>query len=62
MRPSIGETYLHFKGGIYEIVSVENDIVKYRSWNTGEVYRRSLEEFTDYVFRGFRLMKRFERI
>jgi len=58
MTPKLGETYIHFKGGLYDIVSVINDIVKYRSWNTGEVYERSLEEFTDCVFRGFRLMRR----
>ena len=62
MTPKLGETYIHFKGGLYDIVSVINDIVKYRSWNTGEVYERSLEEFTDYVFRDFRLRKRFERL
>ena len=61
MTPKPGETYIHFKGGVYDIISVENDIVKYRSWNNGEVYERSLEEFTDYVFRGFKLRKRFER-
>ena len=62
MIPKQGETYIHFKGGLYEIASVENDIVKYRSWSTGVLWSRSLEEFTDYVFRGFKLMRRFERL
>ena len=62
MTPKPGQTYIHFKGGVYDIVSVTNDNVKYRSWNTGEVYKRSLEEFTDYVFREFKLMRRFERL
>jgi len=61
MIPKPGQAYIHFKGGVYDIVSVKNDIVKYRSRITGVVWNRSLEEFTDYVFRGFRLRKRFER-
>ena len=62
MTPKLGETYIHFKGGLYDIILVENDIVKYRSWNTGVLWSRSLEEFTDNVFRGFKLMRRFERL
>jgi len=62
MTPKAGQTYRHFKGGVYDIVSVENVIVKYRARSTGVVWNRSLEEFTDYVFRGFKLMRRFERL
>jgi len=62
MIPKPGQAYIHFKGGVYDIVSVKNDIVKYRSSSTGIVWNRSLEEFADYVFRGFKLMRRFERL
>ena len=62
MTPKAGQTYRHFKGGAYDIVAVENDNVKYRARSTGVVWNRSLEEFTDYVFRGFKLMRRFERL
>ena len=30
MTPKQGQTYRHFKGGVYDIVSVTNDNVKYR--------------------------------
>ena len=62
MTPKAGQTYRHFKGCVYDIVAVENDNVKYRARSTGVVWNRSLEEFTDYVFRGFKLMRRFERL
>ena len=62
MTPKQGQAYRHFKGGVYDVVAVTNDNVKYRSRSTDVVWNRSLEEFTDYVFRGFRLMRRFERL
>lgn len=53
--PQPGETYRHFKGGLYEIVarSLREDtlepLVTYRSLEDGECWTRTLENFNGSV-------------
>jgi hypothetical protein len=53
--PLPGETYQHYKGGIYEVVCLANNtdtdesLVIYKSLSFGSIYARPLKEWSDNV-------------
>lgn len=64
-----GERYRHFKGNLYEIVTVGRhsetleELVVYRAlYGAGDVWVRPLSMFTDLVEKDGKTMPRFEKI
>ena len=54
--PELNKTYLHYKGGLYEVITLANDaekkdkaLVVYKSLLFGGVYVRPLSEWFEYM-------------
>lgn len=61
-----GQKYRHFKGTDYEVmaVAIKEDtlepLVVYRSFAKNSIWARTLENFTEYVERDGKKLKRFD--
>ena len=67
-RPADGETYRHYKGGVYEIVATgfiedsETPCVVYRSLEKNIVWVRTAKNFLEKIEYDSKSVPRFERI
>ena len=66
MKPVLNKKYLHYKGGLYEVLHLaqdtvtKKDVVVYKSLHYGTYFTRPLDEWFDKVTKDDKILDRFE--